>query len=50
MNKKDILIMMSRGFWIIVVARPSGASREISGTLRREGPRECYGYSEVSMW
>jgi hypothetical protein len=30
--------------------RPDGASRGISGTLRREGQGECYGYSEVSVW
>jgi hypothetical protein len=30
--------------------RPDGASRGISGTLRREGQRECYGYFEVSVW
>jgi hypothetical protein len=27
--------------------RPGGAIRGISGTLRREGRGECYGYSEV---
>jgi hypothetical protein len=42
--------MMSRGFWLIVVARPGRASRGISGTLRRKGRGECCGYSEVSMW
>jgi hypothetical protein len=27
--------------------RPGGAIRGISGTLRREGLGECYGYFEV---
>jgi hypothetical protein len=42
--------MMSRGFWLIIVARPSGASRGISGTLGREGRGESCGYSKVPMW
>jgi hypothetical protein len=42
--------MMSRGYWLIVVTRPGGVSRGISGTLGREGRGECCGYSEVSMW
>jgi hypothetical protein len=41
--------MMSRGFWLIVVARSGGTSREISGTLRREEQGECCGYSDVSI-
>jgi hypothetical protein len=41
--------MMSRGFGYSV-ARPGGASRRISGTLRRKGHGECCGYSEVSVW
>jgi hypothetical protein len=27
----------------------AGSSRGTSGTLRREGRGECYGYSEVSV-
>jgi hypothetical protein len=42
--------MMSRGFWLIIVAIPGGASRGISGTLKREGRRECCCYSEISTW
>jgi hypothetical protein len=34
----------------IIVARPGGASRRISGTLRREGRGECCGYSDVPVW
>jgi hypothetical protein len=34
----------------ITIARPGGASRGISGTLRMEGWGEYCGYSEVSMW
>jgi hypothetical protein len=41
--------MMSKD-WLFTVARPGGASRGISGTLRREGRGEYYGYSNVSMW
>jgi hypothetical protein len=41
--------MMSRGFGYSV-ARSSGASRGISGTLGREGREECYAYSEVFVW
>jgi hypothetical protein len=41
--------MMSRD-WLFTVARPGGASREVSGTLRREGHGECCGYFEISMW
>jgi hypothetical protein len=41
--------MMSRGYWLFVVARLGRASRGISGTLEREGLGECCGYSEVSM-
>jgi hypothetical protein len=41
--------MMSRG-WFFTVARPGGASRGISGTLRREGRGECYDYFVISMW
>jgi hypothetical protein len=33
----------------ITIARLGGASRGISVTLRREGQRECCGYSEVSV-
>jgi hypothetical protein len=29
--------MMSRGYWLFVVARPGRASRGISGTHEREG-------------
>jgi hypothetical protein len=43
------MVMMSRD-WLFTVARPGGASRGISGTLRREGQREYCGYSEVPMW
>jgi hypothetical protein len=35
---------------VTTVARPGMASKGISGTLRREGWGECYGYSEVSVW
>jgi hypothetical protein len=41
--------MMSRD-WLFTVARPGGANKGISGTLRREGREECYGYSKVSKW
>jgi hypothetical protein len=41
--------MMSRS-WLFTVAIPGGASRGISGTLRREGRGECHDYSKVSMW
>jgi hypothetical protein len=34
----------------ITIAKPGGATREISGTLRREGRGECCGYSEVTVW
>jgi hypothetical protein len=42
--------MMSRGFWLIAVAKPGEANRGISRTLGREGREECCGYSEVYMW
>jgi hypothetical protein len=42
--------MMSRGYVYFTIARPSRATRGISGTLGREGRRKCCGYSEVSMW
>jgi hypothetical protein len=41
--------MLSRG-WLFAVAGSGGASRRISGTLRREGRGECCGYSKVFMW
>jgi hypothetical protein len=41
--------MINRGLGYSV-ARSGGASRRISGTLRREGQGECCGYSEVSVW
>jgi hypothetical protein len=41
--------MVSRCFGYSV-ARPSRASRGISGTLRREGRGECCAYFEVSVW
>jgi hypothetical protein len=41
--------MMNRD-WLFTVARSGGASRGISGTLRREGRGECCGYSEIPMW
>jgi hypothetical protein len=34
---------------LINVARSGGASRGVSETLRKEGRRECCGYSEVSV-
>jgi hypothetical protein len=43
------MVMMSRD-WLFTVARPGGANRGISGTLRREERGECCGYSEVPMW
>jgi hypothetical protein len=36
--------------YLFTVPRPSGASRGISGTLKREGRGEYCDYSEVSMW
>jgi hypothetical protein len=35
---------------LVTVARPCGATRGISGALRREERGECCGYSEVFMW
>jgi hypothetical protein len=35
---------------LITVARPGRVSRGISGTLRREGRGEYYGYFKVPVW
>jgi hypothetical protein len=35
---------------LFTIVRPGGASKGTSGTLKREGRRECCGYSVVSMW
>jgi hypothetical protein len=40
-------------YWSLMVDKNgdrAGPFRGISGTLRREGQEECYGYSEISMW
>jgi hypothetical protein len=42
--------MMSRGCGYLLLLDRAGPVGGISGTLRREGWRECCGYSEVSMW
>jgi hypothetical protein len=34
----------------IAIARPSGASRRINGTLKKEGWGECCDYSKIHVW
>jgi hypothetical protein len=34
----------------IIITRPGGPSRRISGTPKREGRGECNGYYEIPMW
>jgi hypothetical protein len=48
-HSRDLGLVPSLVQLVIVVdnLRPGGAIRGISGTLRREGRGECYGYSEV---